>query len=129
MLKALSKDPNLLVEKKSFEIDDKIPEGGDIFDFIMGNPADHEKLTEEQFNELEIKGNKQLRVYIQDVLNKVEELPRTRERSLVYTKLQEAKMWVGQDLMRLREKGIFEGKHPYPEGDNPSNTIIYPTVE
>ena len=39
------------------------------------------------------------------------------------TKLEEASMWLGKDLARLGTS------NPYPEGKNPSNTLIHPTAD
>lgn len=48
---------------------------------------------------------------------------KSRERSLVVTKLQEAIMWLGMDLKDLGSA------NPYPNSYNPSNTIVDPTAD
>ena len=71
----------------------------------------------------EIIGNKQLRKDIDDIIQRVKELPASRERSITITKLQEAVMWLGMDLKRLNEP------NPYPNSKDPSNTKIEPTAD
>lgn len=51
--------------------------------------------------ETEIVANKQLRKDIDEIVQRVKELPASRERSLAITKLQEGVMWLGMDLKRL----------------------------
>ena len=73
--------------------------------------------------EQDIKSNKQLRKNLDVELQTLKELPRSRERSISITKLQEAIMWLGMDLKRLNEP------NPYPDSYNPSNTKIAPTAD
>lgn len=56
-------------------------------------------------------------------LQTLKDLPKSRERSLAITKLQEAIMWLGMDLKRLNED------NPYPDSYDPTNTKIAPTAD
>ncbi len=71
----------------------------------------------------EVVTNKELRRDIDVQIQKVKDLPPSRERSLAITKLQEAVMWLGMDLKRLNEP------NPYPNSKDPSNTKIEPTAD
>lgn len=72
----------------------------------------------------EIIANKALRRDIDDIIQRVKELPVSRERSLSITKLQEAVMWLGMDLKRLGNE------NPYPSSKDPSTgTTIEPTAD
>lgn len=71
---------------------------------------------------VEVKNTKQLRKDIDEVLQRVKSLDRSRETSLVITKLQEAIMWLGMNLKRLGEA------NPYPESNNPDSQRIEPTA-
>lgn len=73
--------------------------------------------------EQEIISDKELRVSIDIQIQKVKELPNSRERSLTITKLQEAVMWLGMDLKRLG------AANPYPNSRNVTNTTIDPTAD
>lgn len=67
---------------------------------------------------------KQFRVDLDAVLQRVKDSPRkSRERSLVVTKLQEAIMWLGMDLKDLNVPS------PYVNSYNPANTIVEPTSD
>ena len=81
-----------------------------------------EKSTDSSF-ETDVVMNKKLRVNLDNELQTLKELPRSRERSLAITKLQEAIMWLGMDLKRLNEP------NPYPDSYDPSNTKIAPTAD
>ena len=60
---------------------------------------------------------KQFRVELDAVLQRIKNSSRkSRERSLVITKLQEAIMWLGMDLKELGEA------NPYPNSYKPENT-------
>ena len=83
----------------------------------------NEDMSEEQFRDLDIKANKQLRVNLDEQLQNLKQCPRSRERSLSITKLQEAIMWLGMDLKRLNEP------NPYPDSYSPENTKIAPTAD
>lgn len=71
----------------------------------------------------EVIADKELRVAIDSQIQKVKQLPGSRERSITITKLQEAVMWLGMDLKRLNEP------NPYPNSKDPSNTKIEPTAD
>lgn len=74
--------------------------------------------------EVEVISNKSLRKQTDDIIQKVKELPTSRERSLAITKLQEGVMWLGMDLKRLGEK------NPYPSSkDASTGTVIEPTAD
>lgn len=72
---------------------------------------------------VEIKETKQLRKDIDEVLQRVKGLDKSRETSLAITKLQEAIMWLGMNLKRLGELD------PYPESRNPDSQRIEPTAD
>lgn len=71
----------------------------------------------------EIIANKQLRVNLDKQLQNVKSCPRSRERSLTITKLQEAIMWLGMDMKRLN------APNPYPNSYNPRNDTVEPTAD
>lgn len=73
--------------------------------------------------EQEIITTKELRVYLDEAIQRVRALYPSRERSICITKLQEAVMWLGMDLKRLGTA------NPYPNSYNPENTIIEPTAD
>nr|DAH74712.1 MAG TPA: hypothetical protein [Caudoviricetes sp.] len=74
--------------------------------------------------EEEIVANKQLRKDIDEIIQRVKELPASRERSLSITKLQEGVMWLGMDLKRLNSD------NPYPSSKDPSTgSKIEPTAD
>lgn len=75
-----------------------------------------------------IVADKELRRDIDDKIQKVKSLPKSRERSLAITKLQEAVMWLGMDLKRINEETGGAG-NPYPNSKDPSNTEIEPTAD
>lgn len=67
---------------------------------------------------------KQYRVDLDTVLQRIKASGRkSRERSLVVTKLQEAIMWLGMDLKDMHEP------NPYPNSYKPENTIVDPTAQ
>lgn len=71
----------------------------------------------------EIRANKQSRQLLDIQLQVLHGLPKSRERSLAITKLQECIMWLGMDLKRLGTP------NPYPNSKNPTNTIVDPTAD
>ena len=71
----------------------------------------------------EIIADKQLRVELDNMLQKLKELPPSRERALSITKVQEAIMWLGMDLKRIGTPT------PYPNSKDPTNTIVDPTAD
>lgn len=75
-------------------------------------------------HEEEVVANKSLRQDIDTQIQRVKDLPPSRERSLSITKLQEAVMWLGMDLKRLGEQ------NPYPSSKNPeTGSVIEPTAD
>lgn len=79
--------------------------------------------------ESEIIANKQLRKDTDAIIQRVKELPPTRERSITITKLQEGVMWLGMDLKRINEANPAGAENPYPNSKDPSNTKIEPTAD
>lgn len=79
--------------------------------------------TEETEKGRDIRIDKELRVALDIQLQVLKNLPRSRERSLSITKLQEAIMWLGMDLKRLNEV------NPYPDSYDPSNAKINKTAD
>ena len=74
--------------------------------------------------EKEVIGNKQLRKDTDEIIQRIKDLPASRERALAITKLQEGVMWLGMDLKRLGEA------NPYPSSKNPdTGTKIEPTAD
>lgn len=72
----------------------------------------------------EVVANKQLRKDIDEKIQKIKNLPPSRERCLAITKLQEGVMWLGMDLKRLNEE------NPYPSSKDPSSgDKIEPTAD
>jgi hypothetical protein len=72
----------------------------------------------------EVKADKQLRKDADEIIQRVKDLPSSRERSLAITKLQEGVMWLGMDLKRLGEQ------NPYPNSKDPNTgTKIEPTAD
>lgn len=70
-----------------------------------------------------IVADKELRRDLDAQLQKLKDLPGSRERSLSITKLQECIMWLGMDLKRLNDT------RPYPSSYDPSNTKVEPTAD
>lgn len=67
---------------------------------------------------------KQFRVDLDAILQRIKGAERkSRERSLVVTKVQEAIMWLGMDLKDMNEP------NPYPNSYKPENTTIDPTAQ
>ena len=66
---------------------------------------------------------KELRVALDASLQKLKALPKSRERSLSITKIQEAIMWLGMDLKQLNDT------RPYPSSYDPSNAKVEPTAD
>ena len=77
----------------------------------------------------EIIADKELRRDTDIIIQRVKNLPLTRERALTITKLQEGVMWLGMDLKRINElnPGVIE--NPYPNSKDPSNTKIEQTAD
>lgn len=89
------------------------------------NHINFNQMTQEE----QIKHVKQLRVSIDKNIQEVKEFQDVklmsgyRELALVVTKLQEAKMWLGQVLAEIG------ATTPYPHADNPANSIVSPTAD
>lgn len=79
--------------------------------------------------EEEIIQNKTVRRDADLLIQAVKNLPSSRERALVITKLQEAVMWMGMDLKRINEINPSACPNPYPNSKDPSNTKIEPTAD
>ena len=67
--------------------------------------------------------DKKWRVELDSILQMIKISVKSRERSLVITKLQEAIMWLGMDLKELGNP------NPYPNSYNSSNTIVDKTAD
>lgn len=78
---------------------------------------------------LEIITNKHLRKDTDAIIQRVKEMPPSRERALAITKLQEGVMWLGMDLKRINEANPGAIENPYPNSKDPSNTRIDPTAD
>lgn len=74
-------------------------------------------------NDENIIADKECRILIDEVLQRVKNFPPSRERSLAVTKLQEGIMWLGMDLKRLN------AGNPYPNSMNPDNAKVEPTAD
>lgn len=90
---------------------------------IVTFPEPWFKTLDIMYKVVEVSNTKQLRKDIDEVLQRVKALDRSRETSLAITKLQEATMWLGMNLKRLGELD------PYPESRNPNSQIIEPTSD
>ena len=77
----------------------------------------------------EIIADKELRRDIDSIIQRVKELPGSRERSLTITKLQEGVMWLGMDLKRINDASPGAVANPYPNSKDPTNTKIEPTAD
>jgi len=64
-----------------------------------------------------------LRKNLDQQLQALKSLGKSRERSIAITKLQECIMWLGMDLKRLNEP------NPYPSSYDPSTTKVEPTAD
>lgn len=72
---------------------------------------------------------KSLRRDTDAIIQRVKGLPKSRETSLVVTKLQEGVMWLGMELKRINEETPGASPNPYPDSKNPENTTIQPTAD
>lgn len=78
----------------------------------------------DSFLENEIVANKQLRKDLDEKIQVLVNLPKSRERALSITKLEEAVMWLGMDLKRLGEQ------NPYPSSKDPNTgSVVEPTAD
>jgi len=67
--------------------------------------------------------SKQVRVDVDDIIRRVDNMNPSRETSLVKTKLQEAVMWMGMNLKRLGNP------NPYPNSRNTNNKKVDKTAD
>ena len=80
--------------------------------------------------EVEIVADKALRQDIDKIIQRIKDMPATRERSLAITKLQEGVMWLGMDLKRINEIDPEKCPNPYPSSKDPNTgSKIEPTAD
>lgn len=80
--------------------------------------------TIEQLLEEQIVANKQLIKDLDEKIQVLSNLPKSRERALSITKLEEAVMWLGMDLKRLG------AQNPYPSSKDPNTgSVVEPTAD
>lgn len=80
--------------------------------------------------EAEIIADKELRRDTDAIIQRVRDLPPSRERSLTITKLQEGVMWLGMDLKRINDANPGSQPNPYPSSKDPSTgKKIEPTAD
>lgn len=77
----------------------------------------------------EIIQDKQLRKDTDEIIQRLRQLPSSRERALSITKLQEGVMWLGMDLKRINEANPGVVENPYPNSKDPTNIKIEPTAD
>lgn len=73
--------------------------------------------------ENEVIMSKQIRIDVDDIIRRVDNMEISRETNLVKTKLQEAIMWMGMNLKRLGTP------NPYPNSRNTNNEKIDKTAD
>lgn len=72
----------------------------------------------------EISFNKYLRTELDGLIKDLRLQPhKSAERTLAFRALQQARHWLGEDL------AILGAQHPYPNGNNPANTIVDPPAD
>lgn len=78
-----------------------------------------------------VRNIKTLRRDIDGVIQTVKAQAPSREVSLTITKLQEAVMWLGMDLKRVREEHPDNPNlvAPYPTGKDPSTPTVEPVAD
>lgn len=80
--------------------------------------------------EEEITTDKALRRDTDAIIQRIKDLPSSRERALSITKLQEGVMWLGMDLKRINDENPGSQPNPYPSSKDPSTgTQIEPTAD
>lgn len=80
--------------------------------------------------ETEITEDKTIRRDTDEIIQRIKDLPASRERSLAITKLQEGVMWLGMDLKRINDANPGAQPNPYPSSKDPSTgTKIEPTAD
>lgn len=72
----------------------------------------------------EISFDKHLRQRLDEHIKDLRARPgQSAERTLAFRALQQARHWLGEDL------AILGAQHPYPNGNNPANTIVDPPAD
>jgi hypothetical protein len=72
----------------------------------------------------EISFNKYLRTELDGLIKDLRlQKHKSAERTLAFRALQQARHWLGEDL------AILGAQHPYPNGNNPANTIVDPPAD
>lgn len=102
------------------------PEGEEYYPQICGNSRFYEKAyvnAPPSISPDEVIADKQLRVALDNELQRLKSLSPSRERALCRTKIEEAVMWLGMDLKRLGTP------NPYPNSKDPTNTKVDPTAD
>ena len=103
------------------------PDGEGYIPQITGNSRfyeKHEDVVITPDNDGAIIENKGLRKELDEIIQQAKGSHRkSRERSIVITKLQEAVMWLGMDLKELGTP------NPYPNSRDTSNTKVDPTAD
>jgi hypothetical protein len=80
--------------------------------------------------ETAVSESKQFRKDLDAVLQRIKgPTRRSRERSIVITKLQEAIMWLGMDLKALDEERPGVAPNPYPQSYDPASLIVEKTAD
>ena len=70
-----------------------------------------------------------LRRDLDEKIQRLKLLPKSREVSLAITKAQEAVMWLGMELKRINEENPGAAENPYPESKNPESLKIEKTAD
>jgi hypothetical protein len=82
----------------------------------MSDAAEKSRLAEITFD-------KHLRFRLDEAIQELRVRPGSAERTLAFRALQTARHWLGEDL------AILGAQHPYPNGNNPANTIVDPPAD
>lgn len=82
----------------------------------MSDAAEKSRLAEITFD-------KHLRFRLDEAIQEIRARPGSAERTLAFRALQTARHWLGEDL------AILGAQHPYPNGNNPANTIVDPPAD
>ena len=99
------------------------------------DPAPMEKsgfvfLEAEEAYKAEVRNTKRFRADLDNTLQSLKGCERkSRERSIVVKKIQEAIMWLGMDLKAINEENPGSSPNPYPESYNPDSPVIEPTAD
>lgn len=87
-------------------------------------PVNEQPIPAPSLKELCVIQDKQWRVELDTTLQHIKQATKSRERSLVITKLQEAIMWLGMDM-----KELAVTPNPYPNSYNTANAIVDKTAD